>query len=124
MAEYILNNDFADLLEIKTDEQPKLMPVPRICLMVYKSFSDQEKDRIIQMAWEDITPFEAIEFQFGMPEKQVIEFMRKHSLPSSFHLWRKPMTSRNTKHSFFRAKSVDRFKCSSQRISGNKIANL
>ena len=50
MAEYILNNDFADLLENKTNEQPKLMHVQRIDLMHSNSFSDQEKDRIIQMA--------------------------------------------------------------------------
>ena len=83
---------------------------------------DEDKDRIIQMAWEDRTPFEAIEFQFGLKEKDVIEFMRKNSLPSSFKMWRKRMKSRKTKHSFLREKSIDRFKCSRQRNSGNKIA--
>jgi uncharacterized protein (TIGR03643 family) len=83
---------------------------------------DEDKDRIIQMAWEDRTPFEAIEFQFGLKEKDVIEFMRKNSLPSSFRMWRKRMKSRKTKHSFLREKSIDRFKCSRQRNSGNKIA--
>ena len=85
-------------------------------------FSDADKDRIIQMAWEDRTPFEAIEFQFSLKEKEVIEFMRKNSLPSSFRMWRKRMNSRKTKHSFLREKSVNRFKCSRQRNSGNKIA--
>ncbi len=83
---------------------------------------DEDIDRIIQMAWEDRTPFEAIEFQFGLKEKDVIEFMRKNSLPSSFKMWRKRMKSRKTKHSFLREKSIDRFKCSRQRNSGNKIA--
>ena len=83
---------------------------------------DEDKDRIIQMAWEDRTPFEAIEFQFGLKEKDVIEFMRKNSLPSSFRMWRKRMKSRKTKHSFLREKSIDRFKCSRQRNSGNKIS--
>ena len=55
-------------------------------------------------------------------EKEVIEFMRKNSLPSSFRMWRKRMNSRKTKHSFLREKSVNRFKCSRQRNSGNKIA--
>lgn len=86
------------------------------------SIIDEDKDRIIQMAWEDRTPFEAIEFQFGLKEKDVIEFMRKNSLPSSFKMWRKRMKSRKTKHSFLREKSIDRFKCSRQRNSGNKIA--
>jgi uncharacterized protein (TIGR03643 family) len=83
---------------------------------------EEDKDRIIQMAWEDRTPFEAIEFQFGLREKDVIEFMRKNSLPSSFKMWRKRMKSRKTKHGFLREKSVNRFKCSRQRNSGNKIA--
>ena len=83
---------------------------------------EEDRDRIIQMAWEDRTPFEAIEFQFGLKEKDVIEFMRKNSLPSSFKMWRKRMKSRKTKHSFLREKSIDRFKCSRQRNSGNRIA--
>jgi len=98
------------------------MHVQRIELMHSNSFSYQEKDRIIQMAREDRTPFEAIEFQFGLKEKQVIEFKSKHSLPSSFRMWRKRMKSRKTKHSVLRNKSVNRFKCSMQRNSGNKIA--
>jgi uncharacterized protein (TIGR03643 family) len=84
--------------------------------------NEEDKDRIIQMAWEDRTPFEAIEFQFGLKEKDVIEFMRKNSLPSSFKMWRKRMKSRKTKHSFLREKSIDRFKCTRQRNSGNKIS--
>ena len=83
---------------------------------------EEDKDRIIQMAWEDRTPFEAIDFQFGLKEKDVIEFMRKNSLPSSFKMWRKRMKSRKTKHSFLREKSINRFKCTRQRNSGNKIA--
>ncbi len=82
----------------------------------------EDIDRIIQMAWEDRTPFEAIEFQFGLKEKDVIEFMRKNSLPSSFRMWRKRMKSRKTKHSVLRESTINRFKCSRQRSTGNKIA--
>ncbi len=85
-------------------------------------FSESDLDRIIQMAWEDRTPFEAIEFQFGLKEKEVIEFMRKHSLPSSFRMWRKRMTSRKTKHASLRGTEIDRFKCSRQKSTGNKIS--
>jgi uncharacterized protein (TIGR03643 family) len=85
-------------------------------------FPETDRDRIIQMAWEDRTPFEAIEFQFGLKEKQVIEFMRQNSLPSSFRMWRKRMTSRKTKHAALRESSVARFKCSRQKASGNKIS--
>ena len=55
-------------------------------------------DRIIEMAWEDRTPFEAIKFQFKLDEKQVIELMRKEMKPKSFKLWRKRVQGRKTKH--------------------------
>lgn len=85
-------------------------------------FSEEDKDRIIQMAWEDRTPFEAITFQFGIKEKEVIEFMRKHSLPSSFRMWRKRMKTRKTKHTALRETGSNRFKCSRQKGTGNKIS--
>lgn len=87
-----------------------------------QAFTDADMDRIIQMAWEDRTPFEAIEFQFGLKEKDVIAFMRKNSLPSSFRMWRKRMKSRTTKHTALRDESIKRFKCSRQRGTGNKIS--
>jgi uncharacterized protein (TIGR03643 family) len=86
------------------------------------SFNESDINRIIEMAWEDRTPFEAIEFQFGLKEKDVIEFMRLNSLPSSFRMWRKRMKSRKTKHSSLRNGTVIRFKCSRQRGTGNKIS--
>lgn len=92
-------------------------------LKIEKStLNDQAKDRIIQMAWEDRTPFEAIEFQFGLKEKDVIEFMRKNSTPSSFRMWRKRMKSRKTKHVSKRDAEINRFKSNRQRGTGNKIA--
>jgi uncharacterized protein (TIGR03643 family) len=82
-----------------------------------------DTDRIIEMAWEDRTPFEAIEFQFGLSEKEVIEFMRANSKPSSFKMWRKRMKGRTTKHSNLRVDGIDRFKCTMQRaVSMNKIS--
>jgi len=84
--------------------------------------AESDINRIIEMAWEDRTPFEAIEFQFGIKEKEVIEFMRKHSLPSSFKMWRKRMTARKTKHLKLRDQSMKRFKCNRQRGTGNKIS--
>lgn len=80
-------------------------------------------DRIIEMAWEDRTPFEAIEIQFGLKDAEVINLMRKHSKPSSFRMWRKRMNGRDTKHLQLRSGDVDRFKCSRQRtVSMNKIS--
>ena len=55
-------------------------------------------DRIIEMCWEDRTPFEAIEFQFGLKEKEAIELMRKNLKEKSFKVWRKRVTGRKTKH--------------------------
>ena len=85
--------------------------------------STEDKDRIIEMAWEDRTPFEAIQLQFGLSEKEVIIFMRAHSKPSSFRMWRKRMAGRQTKHLVRRSKEVTRFKCTLQKnISMNKIS--
>ncbi len=83
-----------------------------------------EKDRIIEMAWEDRTPFEAIDFQFGLSEKQVIQLMRKQLKSSSFKLWRKRVNSGvSKKHLKRRSNKIQRFKCTRQRsISMNKIA--
>lgn len=87
-------------------------------------FTLQELDRIIEMAWEDRTPFEAIEFQFGLPEKDVIKVMRDNLKESSFKLWRKRVNSGvSQKHLKKRNPEIDRFKCSRQKaISGNKIS--
>lgn len=88
-----------------------------------KEFSERELDRIIEMAWEDRTPFEAITFQFGISEQETIEIMRREMKPSSFRMWRKRVQGRKTKHSKLRDDGIDRFKCSRQRhISGNKVA--
>ena len=65
-------------------------------------------DRIIEMGWEDRTPFEAIEYQFGLKEKEVIRIMRKHLKIKSFKVWRKRVSGRKTKHMQFL--SSDRFK--------------
>ena len=83
-----------------------------------------DTDRIIEMAWEDRTPFEAIEFQFGLAEKDVIVLMRSSLKESSFKLWRKRVNSGiSQKHAKKRNPEIERFKCSRQRdISNNKIS--
>jgi uncharacterized protein (TIGR03643 family) len=84
----------------------------------------QDIDRIIEMAWEDRTPFEAIEFQFGINESEVIKMMRFNLKRSSFNLWRKRVHSGiSQKHLFKRSEEMIRFKCSRQKsISSNKIS--
>ena len=84
--------------------------------------TEEEIDRVIQMAWEDRTPFEAIEIQFGLKNKDVIELMRKSMKRSSFEMWRERTQGRKTKHLNARVDDVQRFKCTMQRATGNKIA--
>ena len=79
-------------------------------------------DRIIEMAWEDRTPFEAITFQFGLTEKEVIQLMRREMKSKSFTMWRKRVQGRKTKHIKLRDDTVNRFKCTRQRSTGNKIS--
>jgi hypothetical protein len=81
-------------------------------------------DRIIEMAWEDRTPFEAIKFQFGLSEQDVIKLMRNELKRSSFNLWRKRVNSGvSQKHLQKRNPEINRFKCALQRvISNNKIS--
>ncbi len=84
--------------------------------------SDEDRDRIIQMAWEDRTPFDAIEFQFGLKEAAVKKLMKENLRLGSYKLWRERVESSNKKHLAKRNKSIDRFKSNSQRaISNNKI---
>ena len=88
-----------------------------------KALTEHQLDRIIEMAWEDRTPFEAIKFQFELTEKAVIELMRREMKRSSFLVWRKRMNGKTTKHQSLRSDEVTRFKCNRQRtISENKIS--
>ena len=80
-------------------------------------------DRIIEMAWEDRTPFDAIKFQFGLAEADVKALMKKELKFSSYKLWRKRVENCKTKQTAKRLESIDRFKCNLQRaISNNKIS--
>ena len=86
-------------------------------------FSPREIDRIIEMAWEDRTSFDAIEKQFGIVEKDVIKLMRKELKEKSFKMWRKRVQGRPTKHCKTSTKDKSRFKSNSQRhITLNKIS--
>ena len=88
------------------------------------SFVDRDLNRIIEMAWEDRTPFEAITFQFGISEKEVIQIIRRNLKTNSFKLWRKRVNSGvSQKHLKKRSSEINRFKCSRQSaISNNKIS--
>lgn len=73
-----------------------------------------EKSRVIEMAWEDRTPFEAIEILYGLTESQVIRLMRQELKRSTFKNWRTRVSGRKTKHLHKRSKAVERSHCASQ----------
>jgi uncharacterized protein (TIGR03643 family) len=84
--------------------------------------NEESINRIIEMAWEDRTPFDAIEYQFGVSEKEVIELMRAHLKRASWKRWRKRVQGRRTKHQSKRTFLVGRHKCSRQKsISYNRV---
>ena len=85
--------------------------------------SEIDTDRIIEMAWEDRTPFDAIKFQFNLSEADVKALMKKELKFSSYKLWRERVENCKTKHLAKRVDGIDRFKCNLQRaISNNKIS--
>ena len=86
-------------------------------------YTVRDIDRIIEMAWEDRTPFEAITFQFLISEQEVIELMRRELKLSSFKMWRKRVQGRATKHQKLRIFDKGRFECSRQKqITHNSIS--
>ena len=83
--------------------------------MKLPELDDQTVDRIVEMAWEDRTPFEAIEAQFNLQEKQVIALMRRSLSASSFRMWRKRVAGRKTKHLRKRDFTLGCFKSKNQK---------
>lgn len=87
------------------------------------TLSKYDVDRIIEMAWEDRTPFDAIKFQFGLSESEVRKLMKQELRFSSYKAWRMRVEACQTKHIKTRSQEINRFKCNRQRtISQNKIS--
>ena len=82
--------------------------------MHQKKLSEDTVHRVIEMAWEDRTPIDAIKKQFSLSEKHIIMLMRIHLRPASFRNWRKRVAGRKTKHLALRSKDVSRSHCSLQ----------
>ncbi|SMC36942.1 TIGR03643 family protein [Polynucleobacter kasalickyi] len=78
------------------------------------TLTESELSRVIEMAWEDRTPFDAIQMSFGLSESDVIDLMRKEMKKTSFKMWRKRVTGRGTKHSALRDPSITRAYCPTQ----------
>ena len=76
---------------------------------------DQDSlNRIIEMAWEDRTPFDVIYKEFDITQNELVSLMRNNLKPSSFKLWRKRVSGRKTKHIAKRNNQIDRHKCDRQ----------
>ena len=85
--------------------------------------SQADIDRVVQMAWEDRTPFEAIKFQFNLSEKEVIFLMKKEMSEKNWRKWRTRVQGRKTKHLKLRDQAIIRFKSTRQKsITGNRIS--
>ena len=96
-------------------QQPVIAPKEQL--------TEADTDRIIEMAWEDRTPFDAIYYQFGLTEDRVKALMKKTLKFSSYTLWRTRVENCHTKHAKKRSEDITRFKCNRQRaISSNKIS--
>lgn len=88
--------------------------MPKAAVKRFRRLPDDEQSRIIEMAWEDRTPFDAIETLYGLTEPEVVEVMRHQLKPASFRLWRKRVTGRATKHTALRSPDVLRGYCPTQ----------
>ena len=85
----------------------------------WQALSADDQDRIVRMAWEDRTSFESIQAQFEMTANEVVKFMRTMLEEKDYKRWRRRATEQGQlKHGAKRPKSVDRFKCSRQRLDG------
>lgn len=86
----------------------------------WKQLSPEDQDRVVRMAWEDRTSFEAIQKQFGLTPNETEKFMRTQLEPSAYKRWRRRAnTQGQLKHEKTRPEEVDRFKCSRQRMDGS-----
>jgi len=97
-------------------EQYQFRPLAdRLLKVKHNHLTPEQLDRVVQMAWEDRTSFDAIRAQFGLSHGHVIRLMRATLKPSSFRLWRERTAGRKTKHVVLRGFEVGRFRCQTQR---------
>ena len=88
--------------------------MPSAAVKRFRRLPDDEQSRLIEMAWEDRTPFEAIATLYGFGEPEVIQVMRHQLKPASFRLWRQRVSGRTTKHRALRSPAVSRGYCPTQ----------
>jgi uncharacterized protein (TIGR03643 family) len=91
-----------------------MLKIEKYPIQAPEVFSQEDISRIIEMAWEDRTTFDAIKRLYGIGEPAVITLMRQHMKPSSFRMWRKRVTGRATKHAALRNPEISRAYCPTQ----------
>lgn len=116
MTAALKNNQHADISTESNDRQTRSDEL--IATVINESgdkvLDDAQVSRVIEMAWEDRTPFAAIEHSYGLNEAGVIKLMRQTLKPSSFRLWRQRVSNRATKHQAKRGFDVGRAYCKTQ----------
>lgn len=116
MKAALKNNQHADISTESNDRQTRSDEL--IATVVNESgdkvLDDAQISRVIEMAWEDRTPFAAIEHSYSLNEAGVIKLMRQTLKPSSFRLWRQRVSNRATKHQAKRGFDVGRAYCKTQ----------
>ena len=116
MTAALKNNQHADISTESNDRQTRSDEL--IATVVNESgdkvLDDAQVSRVIEMAWEDRTPFAAIEHSYGLNEAGVIKLMRQTLKPSSFRLWRQRVSNRATKYQAKRGFDVGRAYCKTQ----------
>jgi uncharacterized protein (TIGR03643 family) len=116
-------NDTSNYCHYSDLPSPMAYVQPKVEHEVNTPLTAQEIDRIIEMAWEDRTPFDAIKKQFDLSEAEVKALMKRELKFSSYKRWRERVEACSTKHSKKRNPEIDRFKCDRQRsISGNRVS--
>ena len=96
------------------------MPISAKAREKWSLFSEEDKERIIRMAWEDRSTFDSIRTQFDLSPGEVVAFMRRHLESKAFRRWRRRATEQGQlKHEKTRPAEVDRFKCTRQRLDGS-----
>ncbi|KAA0915952.1 TIGR03643 family protein [Psychrobacter sp. ANT_WB68] len=109
-----VKNKQKDSIVQKNNLKSEAINVKLSCATAPKELDAVQLSRVIEMAWEDRTPFEAIEHSYGLDETGVIKLMRQELKPSSFRLWRQRVTNRATKHQAKRPFDIGRAYCKTQ----------
>lgn len=96
------------------------MGISRELKEAWAHLSEEDRERIVRMAWEDRTSFDAIRLQYGLSPNEVVKFMRTQLEANAYRRWRRRAQEQgHLKHEKLRGFKAGRFKCASQRLDGS-----